>query len=143
LHLQDRLHSTVDETVRLALLAWLTTTFQVAGQPARYLHLEQRFREFCRALPIPAPAELTMWLLSVCAMAVSRANSGKEDENWITDMWKTRVMPLALDWEAAHAILMAGYPWIRFIHDEPARALFEMLTSKAAEMDTQSNLTER
>lgn len=50
--LENELVTISDEAVRLGMLALLTTTFQVAGQRAKYPHLEERFRAFCKALPL-------------------------------------------------------------------------------------------
>ena len=127
LRLQDQLTSILDESTRLAMLALLTTTFQVAGQRAKYPHLERRFREFCRATCTGVPSEVTLWLLIVSAMAVFRIDG--EDAEWMAESWRARI-PAGWDWDDAHKRLR-GFPWIGVLHDEAGRVAFEALCRKA------------
>lgn len=127
LRLQDNLSSIMDESARLAMLAFLTTTFQVAGQRAKYPHLERRYREFCRATMIAASSELTLWLLIVGAMAVFHLDG--EDAGWMAESWRAHI-PAEWDWDEAH-MRLRGFPWIGVLHDEPGRAVYETLCRKA------------
>ncbi len=127
LRLQDQLISILDESTRLAMLALLTTTFQVAGQRAKYPHLERRFREFCRATGAGTPPEVTLWLLVVGTMSVFRIDG--EDTEWMAESWRARI-PAGWDWDDAHKRLR-GFPWIGVLHDEAGRVAFEALCRKA------------
>jgi hypothetical protein len=131
LRLQDKLSSILDESVRLAMLAFLTTTFQVAGQRARYFHLERRFREFCRATGAEAPSEVTLWLLLVGAMAVFHMDS--EDAVWMAESWRAHI-PAEWDWDEGHKRLRE-FPWIGILHDEAGRVAFDALCRKARDSD--------
>lgn len=127
LRLQDQLTSIPDESTRLAMLALLTTTFQVAGHRAKYPHLERRFRQFCRATGAGVPLEVTLWLLIVGAMAVFRVDG--EDAEWMAESWRARIPP-EWDWDEAHKRLR-GFPWIGVLHDDVGRVAFEALCRKA------------
>jgi len=129
LRLQDKLTTILDESIRLAMLAFLTTTFQVARQRAVYPHLERRFREFCRATNADVPAEVVAWLLIVGGMAVF--NIDGEDAEWMVGLWRVRI-PVGWDWEEACGRLR-GFPWIGVLHDEAGRVVFETLCRKVKE----------
>ncbi|KAK4044293.1 hypothetical protein C8A01DRAFT_31610 [Parachaetomium inaequale] len=131
LRLQGKLGSILDESARLAMLAFLTTTFQVAGQRAPYPHLERRFREFCRATDAEAPSEVTLWLLIVGAMAVFHIDG--EDAGWMAELWRAHI-PAGWDWAEAHKRLRE-FPWIAVLHDQAGRAAFEALCRKAQDFD--------
>ena len=130
LRLQDKLNSILDEATRLAMLALLTTTFQVAGHRAKYPHLERRFREFSRATGTGVPSEVTLWLLIVGAMAVFRIDG--EDAEWMAESWRERI-PAEWAWDEAHRRLR-GFPWISVLHDEPGRRVFETLCEKTQDL---------
>ena len=131
LRLQGKLGSILDESARLAMLAFLTTTFQVAGQRAPYPHLERRFREFCRATDAEAPPDVTLWLLIVGAMAVFHADG--EDAGWMAELWRAHI-PAAWGWAEAHRRLRE-FPWIGVLHDGLGRAVFDALSRRAQDLD--------
>ncbi|KAL2130366.1 hypothetical protein VTI74DRAFT_6548 [Chaetomium olivicolor] len=131
LRLQDKLSSILDESTRLAMLALLTTRFQVADQRAPYPHLEHRFREFCRASVTPAPSEVKLWLLIVGAMSVFRVDG--EDAGWMAELWRAHI-PAEWGWDEAHRRLRE-YPWINVLHDQAGRVAFETLCQKAQDLD--------
>jgi hypothetical protein len=131
LRLQGKLGSILDESARLAMLAFLTTTFQVAGQRAPYPHLERRFREFCRATDAEAPSDVTLWLLIVGALAVFHIDG--EDAAWMAELWRARI-PAGWAWAEAHRRLRE-FPWIGVLHDQAGRAVFEALSRRAQDLN--------
>lgn len=129
--LQGKLSAIMDESIRLAMLAFLTTTSQVAGQRARFPHLERRFREFCGAANNDGKPEVTLWLLVVGAMAVFDVVG--EDEEWMTELWRTHIPP-AWNWDVVHTKLLSC-PWIRVLHDGPGQACFMALSRHAHNLE--------
>lgn len=144
LRLQNKLASILDECARLAMLALLTTTFQVAGKRPPYPHLERRLREFCRAAGLDeVPPEVTLWLLVVGALAVFHVGDGGEEEGedagWMVEVWRANISSAGWGWEEAYAKLRAGFPWIAVLHDEAGRVVFETLCGKARDGDGDGN----
>lgn len=128
LRLQDKLSFILDESARLAMLAFLTTTFQVAGKRATYPHLERRFREFCRAAIAQAPPEVALWLLVVGALSVLQVDGGGEDAEWMAKSWRAHILA---DWGWDEALgRLRAFPWIGVLHDEAGRAAFEELRGR-------------
>jgi hypothetical protein len=65
--LQSMLDDILGECLRLAMLAFLTTTFQIPGMEVQYPYLTNRFRECCSTVEAATPQlqDLTFWLLTV------------------------------------------------------------------------------
>ena len=121
LQLQDRLENVLDETIRLATLAILTTTTRVPGKD-RFPHLTRRLRECICAIEPATPQlqELVLWILTVGTFSVFEI-----DDSWLRERWRAHVPQLT--WPEARRRLREIL-WIEAIHDEPGRRVFEAMT---------------
>ncbi|KAH8678172.1 hypothetical protein BX600DRAFT_146448 [Xylariales sp. PMI_506] len=121
LQLQGTLNDIHSECVRLALLALLTTTFQLHGRRMRYPYLADRFRECYCALEASTPElrGMMLWLLVVGTMSVYSS-----DEPWLRERRVADVPELS--WDEARRRLK-GIIWIDAIHDVPGRQAYRQL----------------
>ena len=124
LQLQGTLDDILGECFRLAMLAFLTTTFQIPGKKVRYPYLASRFRECCRTVEAATPQlqDLMLWLLMVGAISVYSV-----DEPWLRERWQAEV--LGLVWPEARRLLQE-IMWIDAIHDKPGRYAFEVMSHR-------------
>jgi hypothetical protein len=124
LQLQSTLDDILGECLRLAMLAFLTTTFQIPGTKVRYQYLASRFRECCRAVEAATPQlqDLMLWLLMVGTISVYGV-----DEPWLRERWQADVPGLV--WPEARRRLQE-IMWIDAIHDEPERYAFEAMSHR-------------
>jgi hypothetical protein len=121
LQLQSTLDGTLGECLRLAMLAFLTTTFQIPGTKVQYPYLASRFRE-CYCVVEAATSQLqnlVLWLLTVAAISVYGV-----DEPWLRERWQVDVPSLV--WPEARRRLQE-IMWIDAIHDEPGRYAFGVM----------------
>jgi hypothetical protein len=125
LRLQGTLDNIISECLRLAMLAFLTTTFQVPGMKFRHPYLARRFRECCRAVEAATPQlrDLMLWLLTIGAISVYDV----VDEPWLHERWKIDVPDV--EWPEARR-RMKEIMWIDIIHDEPAKYIFKMMSRR-------------
>lgn len=116
------LESSFAERLRLSLLAFLASTFQISAADAPYPYLAGHYRESCISLEISKPTShsLTAWFLMIGAISVF-----SPDEDWLLDHWRAEV-PSTATWvetrEGLKSIL-----WIDAIHDQAGQELFEAL----------------
>lgn len=111
----------LSECLRLAMLAFLTTTFQFPGVRARYPYLTNRFRKCCRAVKLRNSAEkiaLMSWLLVVGAISVFNVDT--EDE-WMPARW-TAIFGDAT-WEETRSQLKKVM-WIDALQDNIGKKAF-------------------
>ncbi|KAH6646693.1 hypothetical protein BKA67DRAFT_663094 [Truncatella angustata] len=122
------------ECLRLAMLAFLTTTFRVPGQSSRYPHLAGRFRECCLALEVATPQlrDLTLWFLIVGAMALYDGGEEEEEEEqeWLRRRWSGCV-PDDMTWSRAR-VRLKNIMWIDAIHDWSGERAFMALSQTVA-----------
>jgi hypothetical protein len=88
----------LSETLRLALLSVLVTTFQFPGARGGYPYLTGRFRESCQQLVVWANGpsrDLMRWLLIVGATTVFDVRS--MNEQWMWERWRKDVDQV--DWK--------------------------------------------
>lgn len=113
------------ETLRLAMLVFLTTTFEMPEKTGqRYPFLTRRFQESCCALIARAAAsevwnDLLLWLLAVGGMALLGP-----DEAWLRREWR-KVMPAGEEWPLVRRRLKR-FLWIDALHDKIGRDLFHV-----------------
>ena len=123
--LQETLADFLPECLRLGMLAFLTTTFQMPGNVVRYPYLARRFRDCYRAVEkTPDLADVVRWLLVVGAISVCGP-----DEEWLRAAWAVDVAEEEeQSWDRTRERLR-DVMWIDGLHDEPGRAAFEALSS--------------
>ncbi|KAH8805091.1 hypothetical protein F5884DRAFT_859702 [Xylogone sp. PMI_703] len=122
LRLQGNLESILTECLRLAMLAFLATTFQVPGTEVNYPFLERSFRDCCRGIEASTPhlQDLMLWFLMIGALSVFRVT-----EPWLCKRWDAEV-PSQMTWEDARERLR-NIMWIDAIHDQPGYHVFKTL----------------
>ncbi|KAK0703083.1 hypothetical protein B0T26DRAFT_876230 [Lasiosphaeria miniovina] len=127
LGLQGCLDDALAECLRLAMLAFLSTTSQVPGTRGHYPYLSRRFRETYDAVRTSAPQlqGLVLWVLTIGAISIFDVV-----DPWLRGRWKAEVSP-DMSWRDARQCLV-GFPWIDYIHDQAALAVFEMLNLEEA-----------
>ncbi|KAF2730114.1 hypothetical protein EJ04DRAFT_580101 [Polyplosphaeria fusca] len=130
MNLDDVLDTRADEYLRLVLLAFLTTTFQVVvpGTRTRYKYLENELLFFSTALQSSNyfPVEVRLWLL-----IVSAATSLNGQEEKLGDLWKATARE-DLTWPELRQDLQKVM-WINCVHDIPGKLAFDTLCKIANE----------
>ncbi len=127
LALQGALDAKLDECLRLAALAFLSTMFALrppgnGKRAASFPYLENRFFECCRALEstaTPQARQLMLWLLAIGAISICGA-----EEQWLCERWRADVSGLA--WPEARRRLQEIL-WIDAIYDELGKSVFEKM----------------
>lgn len=124
LQLQNTFDNAFDESLRLAMLAFLTTTFQIPGKRVVYPYLSRRFQECYLAVDINTPKlqYLSLWTLVVGAMSVWDA-----EEPWLGERWGTVVGEST--WPEIRGQLK-DILWIDFLHDKAGKRVFDSLTMR-------------
>jgi hypothetical protein len=118
--------SAVDEAMCLAMLAFMTTTFQIPGRKVPYVDLKRRLRNAVeRARAEQGGSEVEVWVLVVGAISV--LDTG-EDEAWMVKKW-AEVAEYDVEWEKVRAGLQRVL-WIDCIHDRLGREAFDRMTSR-------------
>lgn len=125
LQLQDTLTEPLDELLRLALLAFLASITlhfpETKTGGIQYPYLARRFREcYCRSAADLDFENLTLWLLTMIAMAVHGVN-----DPWLRQCWRVEVSS-DLSWTRAR-LRLEEIMWIRAIHDRAGRYAFEVM----------------
>ncbi|OIW26042.1 hypothetical protein CONLIGDRAFT_516779 [Coniochaeta ligniaria NRRL 30616] len=126
LSLESPPDNTLSECLRLSMLVYLTTTFEIpesAGQ--RYPHLSDRFRESCCAILSGGPTsgvwnDFAMWLLVIGGVSLYGT-----DETWLREHWR-RVAPAGETWSVARK-RVKRFLWIDALHDKLGEEMFEAL----------------
>lgn len=128
LEMQGTLENVLSECLRLALLAFLVTTFQYPAMRASYPYLTDRFREGCRAVEIGDEMEsrnLMRWLLIIGAISVFDVET--EPEEWIRERWRTNVDDIG--WEDSRAQLK-DIMWVDALQDTIGKKAFAALNKQ-------------
>ena len=124
--LQETLPDFLAECLRLGMLAFLTTTFQMPGNVVRYPYLARRFRDCYHAVEkTPELADVVRWLLMIGAISVC----GPE-ESWLRVGWAVDVAEEKESWDRTRERLR-NVMWIDGLHDEAGKAVFEALSSSS------------
>lgn len=93
------------------MLAFITTTIQIPGQPRIDLpYLAIRFREACCAIEARTPEVRTLIL-------------------WLKERWQSQVPDL--EWTEAQGRL-EEIMWINAIHDKPGKKAFEFMRGRTS-----------
>ena len=125
LRLQGRLDGDFAECLRLSLLAFLASTFQISTADAHYPYLAGRYRESCTSLEKHTQISqgLTTWFLMIGAISAFDL-----EEEWLLDRWRAEV-PSTTTWNEMREVLK-GIMWIDAVHDVVGQELFRVLTCK-------------
>ena len=130
LSLQGETRTNLSECLRLSMLAFLATPFQVPETRSPYPHLAHRLRHSLIAIEAdPAVQYLMLWMLVMGAASIYRG-----DEPWFVEKWKMSV-PQALSWREARKRLQEVL-WINALHDRPGECAYGIITKKLACADT-------
>ncbi|KAK0806447.1 hypothetical protein LTR75_006986 [Friedmanniomyces endolithicus] len=115
------------ERLRLGMLAYLTTTFQLSGRKVSYDYLSARYRLSCQALRLCTASDdmptLNAWLLLVGGMSVLEPS-----EPWLRAMWDEIIAGSWSVWEDMRHQLESVL-WIGNVQDEAGKSAYEALTS--------------
>lgn len=124
LRIKPNLNNETDETLRLGMLAFLSTTFRVPGRRVPYAYLTKQMQASCKTLEPNTRElkELLTWLIIVGAISVL-----EPDEPWLRAKWKLAVDPEA-SWDDISQALQ-DVMWISCIHDESGIHAFQKLQS--------------
>ncbi|KAK1068598.1 hypothetical protein LTR74_005469 [Friedmanniomyces endolithicus] len=114
------------ERLRLGMLAYLTTTFQLSGRKISYDYLSARYRLSCQTLGACTASDdmrtLNAWLLVVGAMSVLEPS-----EPWLGAIWD-EIAGLWGVWEDVQHQLESVF-WINSVQDEAGKSAYAVLTS--------------
>jgi hypothetical protein len=119
LDLAGNLEDDIAECLRLGMLAFLTTTFQLPGRKLEYTHLAQRLKDMLTRVHTSTLGAQRMmsWVLMISTIAIFET-----DEPWIPRVWNMFVEE-GLTWGELRSTLK-GAIWIECIHDAPAEKVF-------------------
>lgn len=124
--LENSLDDIYSECLRITMLAFLATTFQLSGARIRYKYAAKKLRELCMAVHASTHTsrELMFWILMIGALAFF-----EHDDQWLREKWKLDVLPLTKDlqWDQAEQILMQ-YVWISSCHSNAGQRIFDEIS---------------
>lgn len=121
--LGDVVTQPIEELVRLAMLAMLTTTFQLPGRRIPYAWVVEQLR----TMYITAGSEITqdksliLWVLLTASITVARTH-----DTWIRDALKTSIA--GLEWENVQAHV-SRVMWIEIVHNKPGQKAYDRLSN--------------
>ncbi|KAL2830525.1 hypothetical protein BDW59DRAFT_141066 [Aspergillus cavernicola] len=127
LQLQGLVNDRISECLRLAMLAFLVTTFQFPGVRARYPYLADQLREWCHALNVKGCTklqELMRWILIVGAISVFDLEA--ETEQWMGEKWRISV---DAGWEEVR-MQLRQIMWIDALQDTIGQTAFIELSTR-------------
>lgn len=122
MHLGELLEDSIQDLLRLTMLAFMTTTFKVPGRKIPYSWLVKQLRDtYAKAAggPLERHKSLRLWVLITAAFTVTGTQ-----EYWVREAW--RGVGSGLDWAAVKTHLMRVM-WIEMIHDRPGKKVFHQL----------------
>lgn len=122
LELDNEVNSITSECLRLGMLAFLTTMYQLPGHRLPYNHLNNRFRTSLRAMEPSTPElqTLTTWLVIIGLITVWDA-----EEPWLRAIWDN--IGLESSWAEVHRNILCRFFWIPSIHNMPGKRAFDKL----------------
>lgn len=123
--LQGAIHNVFGECLRMAMLAFLTTTFRVLGVRIKYEYAANQFRHLCCAIESSTqrPRHLMFWVLMIGTIAFF-----DEEQPWLRERWRSDVLPLTqgLEWTDARRQLQ-DYIWINACNDVHGKLIYEKM----------------
>jgi hypothetical protein len=123
--LHNKLEDITSEWIRVAMLASLTTTFQVLGSRIKYEYLTKRLRELCCAVEVSTDQlrRVMFWVLMVGRVALFDGG-----EAWLREKWRLEVLPLTreLQWKDAKGLLKE-FIWIDACNEKAGIAVFDKM----------------
>ena len=125
LGLHGRPESSFSRCLRLSLLAFLTSTFQLSTGEASYPYLAECYRESGLSLESSTPISknLATWFMMMGAISVV-----KTEEAWLLNRWRAEVSSVTT-WPETRTALKSLL-WIDAIHDPIGQELFEVLNCR-------------
>jgi len=122
LSLEENDLSDMEEALRLGILAFLTT---LSLSPIRRLHLPRLCNQLETSYTLQHNNKaFTIWLVMMGLLSTVEVSN-----HVVRDLWD-RLVDAGLSWADARAMMVDEHlPWIGFIHDEPAKKLFNRLQS--------------
>ncbi|KAJ3541911.1 hypothetical protein NM208_g4377 [Fusarium decemcellulare] len=125
LDLEGTIPDFMGECFRVAMLAFLTTTFSVMGMRIKYTYASNQLQNLCRAIEASTERlrHAVFWILMIGGMAFF-----DHDETWLHDKWEWEVLPLTqdLEWEEARELLQE-FLWINHSNDKIGRVFYERM----------------
>ena len=134
LRLQGSLDTILAECLRLTMLAFLASTFQIPGTKLHYPYLARCWRDCLCALEVAQldHREMFLWMMMMGATSVFT-----EDATWLRDRWEA-VAPPQMAWDEARGQLKA-FLWIDAIHDRRGLQSFDALNPGTVREDKKEN----
>lgn len=122
IHLEKSAYDSLEESLRLGMIALLSTNFRIPTRRLRHTYLRNKLIDLCDSFEpfSDGDEELRLWLLLVCGMSVF-----EPQEPWICAQW-TRYAHHGIDWNALRNITR-GLIWIHCMHDDLGKETFEAL----------------
>ncbi|KAF2681004.1 hypothetical protein K458DRAFT_392232 [Lentithecium fluviatile CBS 122367] len=119
----------LSESMRLGMLAFLTTMFAMPGRKIPYPFLAHRFRglfqKWKNADDRKRRPTVQLWALTVGAVSAVV----DVDEDWFLEAWKACSSALETSWEEARLRLLSVM-WIECMHDNSGRMAFQQLCTR-------------
>ena len=126
--LEGCLRDTLSECLRVAMLAFLSTTFQLPGTRIRYNSARTKLQGLCLAVEATTPRlqELMFWIIMMGAIAFF-----DREDAWLEMKWKSDLSSITtgLRWDQAEELLKQ-YIWIDRCNSDAGRILFKEMTLK-------------
>jgi hypothetical protein len=118
--------SAMDEIVCLAMLAFMTTTFQIPGRKVPYWDLRRNLRKAIdKVWAARGGSEVGVWVLVIGAISVL---DKCEDQAWLVEKW-TEVAEDGVEWEVVK-MRVQRVLWIDCIHDKLGKELFDRMIDR-------------
>lgn len=139
--LHNKLHDITSELIRVAMLASLTTTFQVLGTRIKHEYLTNRLRELCRAVEVSTEQlqHVMFWVLMVGTVAVFDT-----EEPWLREKWRLNVLPVTreMQWKDAKRLLKT-FIWIDAFNERAGMAVFDKMVQDLGDVSKKEELRGR
>lgn len=121
MHLTGRLERQIEELVRLTLLAYLTTSFELLGNGMEYMWLRDELEAVSMhgADMLREDTVLKTWVLMIASISVGKGTV------WVKKMWGDRME--ITEWSRVKGVL-TSVMWIESIHDLTGTAALRWLT---------------
>jgi hypothetical protein len=118
---------TFSECLRLGMLVFLTTTFEIPEAPGqRFPCLAQRFRDSCSAVLLEDPHSETFNALSMWLLVIGGVSLFGLGDDWLRECWR-KVVPGFITWYEARNNLRKIL-WIDALHDKLGKEMFDAFT---------------
>jgi hypothetical protein len=132
LNLRYTLDSLLAELVRLTLLAFLSSLYQILGDiriRLRFPYLADRLGECLRAVDAESDDDTRHVLLWAMMIAATSVYDKPDWRGWLGTKWRASggEQLLGSEWDDVKSKL-EDVMWVAFMHDDPGRAAFAVLS---------------